>query len=127
MKSALHALGCVIVLPYVGLAAFMLFVQRAAGTKDMPSLFNLMLSVALALIDWAGLLVLAVWIAVLVLGLVPSTQRIGAVCLLALAIASLAAIVAIQPTPLDLGQVLFLAPCVLVAMASGWPLLGPSQ
>lgn len=122
MNFVLHALGCVVILPYVGLAAFMLIVQRAAGTTGLLSLLDLMLTAFLALINWVGLLVVVGWLAILIIGLMPSTQRIGAACLLALAVASLATIVVIQPTPLEWGQVLFLAPCVLVALASGWSL-----
>lgn len=32
----------------------------------------------------------------------------------------LAIITIVQPTPLDAGQVLFLAPCALIAVASAW-------
>jgi hypothetical protein len=122
MRFALHAIGCVVVLPYVGLAAFMLLVQRAAGTRGLLSILDLLLTVALALMNWVGLLVVVLWLAVFIAGLVPSTHAVGATCLLLLAIASLATIVVIQPTPLEWGQVLFMAPCVLVAIASGWSL-----
>lgn len=120
MTIALHLVGCFMLLPYLGLSAFMLFVQRAAESKNLLSVFDLMLNAALAFINWGGLLLLLAWLTLLLLGLFPATQRVGAALLLGLALACLAIIAIVQPTPLDAGQLLFLAPCALVAVAAAW-------
>lgn len=45
MRPLLHVAACLALLPYLALAGFFLFVDRAAATKGLPELFEFVLAV----------------------------------------------------------------------------------
>lgn len=120
MRAVLHVAGCVAVLPYLVLAGFFLFVDRAAATKGLAELVELVFAVGLAVLEGEGLLVVALWGLVVALGVLPATQRVASAVLGLAAMSSLVVILTIHAGPLDSGQVLFLAPCGLIALLATW-------
>ena len=93
---------------------------RAAARTGLPELFEFVLAVGLAVLDGEGLLAVALWGLVVALGVLPATQRLASAALGLAAIASLLVILTIHAGPLDPGQVLFLAPCGLIALLATW-------
>lgn len=120
MSVFLHVLGCLVLLPYLGLAMFFLFIRQAAHARGLAALFDLLLSAFVNLFGPSGLLSFALWLGLVALGFAASTRRLAALCLACVAGASLALILILQHGPFDAAQLLFLAPCALVAIASVW-------
>lgn len=125
MRAVLHVAGCLAVLPYLALAGFFLFVDRAAATKGLPELFEFVLAVALAVLDGEGFLAVALWGLVVALGVLPATQRYASGALGFAAIATLLIILTIHAGPLEPGQILFLAPCGMIALLAAWLMSRP--
>ena len=124
MKTLLHAVGAVVLVPYFALALFFLFIGEVARAKGLFAL----LDVALFHVNWFalwGLYVFAIlWVCLVATGFVPSFQRASSLCLCLLAAASLFVVVSLSATR-RVGEVIFLLPCVAVAATSAWLFLRP--
>lgn len=120
VHAFVHILASVLVLPYVALAAMFLLIGEAARTKGPFELLDVAALHALWILQWGIFAVPAAWLVLASAGCFPPTRRPGAAVLALLALGSFATIVTLQQTPLDAGQWLFLAPCVVVAAASAW-------
>jgi len=60
------------------------------------------------------------WLLLAVAGFLTPFKRAGALALCLLAIGSLLVLIVLQPSRMEPGQLLFLAPCLLVAATSAW-------
>lgn len=119
MHALLHAIGAVLVLPYVGLASLFLLIGEAARSRGLFELIDALVFHADWFVRWGLYAFALLWVALLTLGCVPRLHRLGALCLALLAIGSLVVILALHSTPVGLGEVTFLVPCIVVAGASG--------
>jgi len=120
MRVAIHLLATLILIPYFLLAGgFLLFGYAIAG-GSLITLFDSMLSAAFWLLPLGLLVGVAVFAALTLLGTNDRTRWLASACVCVLAASSLFVIVATPSGPLDSGQVLFLLPCALAAVASGW-------
>lgn len=108
------------VLPYAALAGFFLLIGGAARAKGLFALLEVVLHHANWLLLWGVYGFALLWLALVVMGLLAPFQRAAALLLCLLASGSLLIIIALPSTPLEPGQVLFLAPCVVLAVASAW-------
>jgi hypothetical protein len=111
----LYFAGCLALLPYLALAGFFLLVRRVAAAESLPSLIERVLAFALAVLDGEGLFAVALWGLLIVLGFVPSAHRLACAVLGVVSLASLAVVVTLHSGPLEAGQIVFLAPCLVIA------------
>lgn len=120
MHAFLHLVASALVMPYVALAGMFLLVGEAARTKGLFELLDVAAQHALWILQWGIYVAPVLWLMLAASGAFTSTRRGGALVLALLALGSLAIIVALPQTPMDAGQWLFLAPCVIVLATSVW-------
>lgn len=120
MHTFLHVVASALVTPYVALAGMFLLVGEAARTKGPFELLDVAAQHALWILQWGIYVAPVLWLLLAASGAFASTRRGGALVLALLALGSFAIIVRLQQTPLDAGQWLFLAPCLIVAATSAW-------
>ncbi|MCA9192444.1 MAG: hypothetical protein KDB03_11805 [Planctomycetales bacterium] len=120
MHTLFHTICAIVIVPYVALATFFVFITQASQSKGLKELIDVVWNNT----DWfVGLGIYAtpvLWVCLVAMGFVPSFQKAGSLCLCLLAILCLLIIVTLQSTRLDLGQAIFLLPCGIVAIVSGW-------
>jgi hypothetical protein len=120
MRIALYLVMTVVLIPYALLAAGFVLLDHALADGTLGSLVRFLLRVALWLIEGGLLVVAAALLALLILAANDRWRWIGFGCLCLAALASLAAIVFLSAAPIEPGQWLFLAPCLLAAVCSAW-------
>ncbi len=119
MKALLHAVGAVVVLPYVALALFFLFIGEVAKAKGLLALLDIALFHANWFALWGLYAIAILWVCLVASGFVPSFQRTSSLCLCLIAAASLLVVVSLSAIH-SIGEVIFLLPCVAVAAISAW-------
>ena len=120
MRGALHVLATIVVLPYLVLASGFLILGHAISTGSLLSFFGTLLAHAAWIIPWGVIGFVCAIVLVAVLGTIPRFRLVGAVCLCLLAAVSLAVIIFMAPTRVGWSELLFLLPCMLVLIFSGW-------
>lgn len=120
MHAILHIVGTLVVLPYLLLAAAFLLIGDIAQTRGLFAAIDTVANHANWILRWGiyGLPVLTV--ALLVAGVLPSFQRGSAAVLFLVALGSLGIICTLHSGRLELGQIVFLLPCVAVLAMSAW-------
>ena len=120
MHALLHTVGSILVVPYVALALFFVFIGQAARSKGMMALLETVWS-NFYLYFTKGIFIAPVLLACLVaMGFIPILQRAGSACLCLLAVSSILVIVISSSTRIELGEVIFLIPCIAIAATSAW-------
>jgi hypothetical protein len=119
MYGILHAVGTIVLVPYLLLAGGFLLIGKVAASQGLWAALDAVLEEADWLVRW-GIYALPVLIFALALaGFVPRLRGIGLLSLVLLSGGSLLAICLLHSTRVGLGELVFLAPCVLVFAASG--------
>lgn len=120
LHALLHTVGSVLVVPYVALALFFLFIGEAARAKGMMALIEIVWN-NFYFYFTKGIFIAPVLLVCLVaMGFFPILQRAGSLCLCLLAVASILVIVIWSSTRIELGELIFLIPCMAVAATSAW-------
>jgi hypothetical protein len=120
MQAVAFILATLVLLPYALLAsAFVLFGYAISG-GTLASFIQAIFAEATWLIPW-GVVGAACFLVVLVgLGVNQSTRKVGAVILLVLALASIAAIWLLPTNTIGVAEFTFLLPCVAVVGVGAW-------
>jgi hypothetical protein len=119
MRAVLHVLATIVVVPYFILATGFVLLGHSISSGSWLVFFDRLVMHAAWLVPW-GLIAIAGAIGlVAVIGATRRFRRIGAVCLLVVAGASLAVIVIGDTSTLGSGQLLFLLPCICVFLFAG--------
>ena len=92
MGAALHVLATLVVVPYVILAIGFLLLGHAIASGSLLSFFDRLLNHFLWIVPWGLIGFACAMMLVAIIGVIPGFRRIGALCLFALAGASLAII-----------------------------------
>ncbi|MGC5196135.1 hypothetical protein [Aphanothece microscopica] len=116
----LHGFGCILVLPYVALALLFLVIGDLARSKGLFALLETALHHLNGFLVWGIYGLPLLWLALVVMGFVPSLRRAGALALALLALSSGLVIVTLSSTPLQADDLVFLLPCLAVAGISAW-------
>jgi hypothetical protein len=120
MRTILHLACLVILLPYLALAAGFLLFGHAVASGSLGAFLLTLLQQAVLLVSWGGLAIVAALLVIAALGFWPATRGSGALCVCALALASLAVLLVGSTAAIGADQLLFLLPCFVAAFASGW-------
>jgi hypothetical protein len=120
MHALLHTICAIVVVPYVALALFFVFVSQAASSKGWLGLIETVWNNFFFYFTKGMFIAPVLWICLVVIGFVPILQRIGSLCICLLAVASLLVIIILPPTLIELGELIFLIPCIAVAATSAW-------
>ena len=126
MHAVLHILGAVLVLPYAGLAALFLLIDEVARAKGLLAMLDVLLDQFVWIVPWGALSAAVLWLALVVGGCIARLRQLAALCLGLLALGSLGVITRLQSSPLEAGQITFLAPCAAVCAMSAWLVTRPS-
>lgn len=120
MHALLHIIGTLVVLPYLLLAVAFLLIGDIARTRGLLAIIDTIANHANWILRWGlyGLPVIA--LAFMAFGLIPSLQRSCAAVLFLVALGSLGIICWLHSGRLELGQIVFLLPCVAVIAMSAW-------
>ncbi|ROZ64123.1 hypothetical protein [Ramlibacter sp. WS9] len=97
-----------------------LLIGEAARSKGLFALADVVLHHATWILRWGIYGFALLWLCLVAMGFFAQFQRMSALCLCLLAIGSLVVIVVLQSSPFEAGQLFFLAPCIAVAVMSGW-------
>ncbi len=121
MLGLLHAIATLVALPYALLAAAFLLVGQAARARGLVGVVDVLLHHADWFVRWGIYVLPVLYLALAVAGFSPGLRRTGAVFLLVLSTGSLL-LIWLLPTSgkTDLGQWVFLLPCVAVIGVSAW-------
>lgn len=120
MRGALHLLCTIVLLPYLMLAAWFLILGDAIAGGSLASFFTTLLAHALWLVPWGLLGFAAAIFGVMALGLIESVRWLGGICLFVLAAGCLLVVVGANTSGIDLGELLFLLPCLAVLFFGAW-------
>ena len=121
MPGLLHAIATLVALPYALLAAAFLLVGQAARARGLFGIFNILLHHADWFVRWGIYVLPVIYLALALAGFSPGLRRMGALSLLVLSTGSLL-LIWLLPTSgrFDVGQWVFLLPCVAVIGFSAW-------
>ncbi|MCC7336708.1 MAG: hypothetical protein IT422_16580 [Pirellulaceae bacterium] len=120
MHALLHTVGAIVVVPYVALALFFLFIGQAARAKGMIALIEILWNNFFFYFTKGMFVAPVLWVCLVAMGFVPILQRTGSLCLSLLAVASFLVVVNLSSTRIELGELIFLIPCIAVAATSAW-------
>ena len=116
----LHVLATLLLAPYVALAILLLAFGYATSQGSLWGFIDALARQALWILPWG---IIGFGIAVLALaglGIARGTRTLAAALLCALAVASPIILVAVSGSRLDADAIVFLMPCVAVAIFGGW-------
>ncbi|MCA9158947.1 MAG: hypothetical protein KDA72_11500 [Planctomycetales bacterium] len=120
MHALLHTIGTIVVVPYVALAMFFIFIGQAATAKGMLALVETVWNNFYFYFTKGIFIAPVLWVCLVAMGFVPILQRTGSLCLSLLAVASFLVVVILSSTRIELGELIFLIPCIAVAATSAW-------
>ena len=120
MHALLHFIGAIVIVPYVAVALLFIFVGTAASSKGLLALFDTVLYHANWFVRWGIYVIPMLWICLVAMGFLASLQRASSLCLCLLAVSCLLVIISLHSTPIGLGELVFLIPCIAVAATSAW-------
>jgi len=116
----LHVLAAITLVPYFLLALGFVLLGHAIGSGSLWSFFDTILAQATWLIPWGMLGLVALFAALAALGLHSRSRRIAGALLCLMALACLAIIVFMPSSSIQAGELLFLSPCIMVAVIGAW-------
>jgi hypothetical protein len=121
MRSLLHLLSVILVLPGVALAGAFAILDHAIATQSLLGFLGELLTVVLWLVPW-GLLAACVALLALVLGGFSARFRwAAALCVVALAVGSTVAVLMLTAhSSFSAGQLWFFVPAVVSASVGLW-------
>ena len=120
MRAVLHVVATLLLAPYVALAIVLAVFGHATSRGSLWGFIDTLANHVNWIIPW-GILGFGVAIVVIAgLGIARRTRAFAAALLCALAVASPVVIVAVSGSRLDAEAILFLAPCIVVAIFGGW-------
>jgi hypothetical protein len=120
MQAVAFILATLVLLPYAFLASAFVLLGYAISGGTLASFIQAIFAEATWLIPW-GVVGAACFLVVLVgLGVNQSTRKVGAVILLVLALASIAAIWLLPTNTIGVAEFTFLLPCVAVVGVGAW-------
>jgi hypothetical protein len=118
--TVLHVLATLLLAPYVALAIILLAFGHATSRGSLWGFIDALANHALWIIPW-GIIGFVVGIVVVAgLGVARRTRVLAAALLCALAVASPIILVAVSGSRLDADAIVFLLPCIAVAIFGGW-------
>jgi hypothetical protein len=120
VREALHLLGTVAVAPYALLAIAFLLIGQLASSKSLGALLWTLLTQFVWVIPWGALGFAAALLLIAGLGFSVHLRWVGYLALFLVSLASLLILVIVPGDAIDLGSLLFLAPCIAVLAASAW-------
>ena len=122
MRSLLHLLSVMLVLPSVALASAFIILGRAIATQTLFGVIGQLLSDAVWLIPWGLLVGFAVVLLIALGGLFAQTRRTAGLCVAIRGIGSLAISIALMlsHTKVMTGQLLFFVPAVAASSIGIW-------
>jgi hypothetical protein len=120
MRVALYLILIVVLTPYALLAGGFVLLDHVIADGTLGSMLKALLRVLVWLIDGGLLVVAALLLGLLIPAASDRWRWIGFACLCLIALGSAAVIVCLSSTPLEVGQWLFLVPCLLAAAGSAW-------
>jgi hypothetical protein len=116
----LHVLATLLLAPYLALAILLLAFGHATSRGSLWGFLDAVLNHALWIIPW-GVIGFAVAVVLVAgLGIGRRTRLLAAALLCALAVVSPVILVAVSGSRLDADAIVFLAPCIAVAIFGGW-------
>jgi hypothetical protein len=120
LRALVYLVALLTLLPYIALAtAFVLLGQAIAGGSLLSFLAALLNDVDWML-PWGFLGYAGTATGIAFLGFARRSRWIGALCLSFIALACMAMLLALPASPVRAGELLFLAPCALVALYGAW-------
>ena len=122
MRSLLHLLSVILVLPSVALASAFIILGRAIATQTLFGVIGQLLSDALWLIPWGLLAGFAVVLLIAVGGLFVQTRRIAGLCVAILGVGSMVISIAmiVSHSTITTGQLRFFVPAVVASCIGIW-------
>ena len=120
MHALLHTICAVVVAPYIALALFFIFVGQLTRAKGMLPLLEAVWNNFFFYFTKGMFIAPLLWVCLVAMGFVPALQRTGSICLGLLAVASLTLIFSLSSSRFELGELFFLAPCMIVVATSIW-------
>ena len=114
LHALLHSVCAIVVVPYIALALFFVVVGQVARSKGILEVIDTLWNNFYYFIGWGIYVVPVLWICLIAMGFVSSLQRAGSLCLFVLSTGSLIVIVIFPSTQIELGHLLFFAPCIAV-------------
>jgi hypothetical protein len=120
LNPVLHVVATLVLAPYVALAIVFLAFGHATSRGSLFGFLDTLLQHALWIFPW-GIIGFAVAIlGIAALGVIKSTRAFAAALLCALAVASPVILVVVSGSRLDVDAIVFLVPCVAVALFGAW-------
>lgn len=116
LHALLHTVCGIVVLPYIALALFFVFVGQVARSKGIFAVIETLWNNFYYFIGWGIYVAPVLWLCLIAMGFVPSLQRAGSLCLCLISTASLIVIVIFPSARIELGHLLFFAPCLAVTI-----------
>jgi hypothetical protein len=122
VRSLLHLLSVILVLPSVALTSAFIILGRAIATQSLLGVVGQLLSDAVWLIPWGLLAGFATVLLIAVGGLFVQTRRISGLCVAILGIGSIVIPIALIAThgTITTGQLLFFVPAVTACCIGIW-------
>jgi hypothetical protein len=120
MRSLLHFISILLLLPNLVFAAGFLLLGHAIGGATLLGFLWRLLSDALTLMTWGVFAIAAAFLAILIGGFFLQTRWLAALCIAILSVGSLAVLIVLGSGPYSFGQWLFLLPGFLALCISGW-------
>jgi len=120
VRAILHVLCVIVLLPYLLLAACFLMLDRAIGTGSLPGFLDTLLTLAVLILSWVGVAIIAALLLLMLLGISARTREIAAALTCLGGVASVIVLVTLNPSTVRPSHVLFLVPCVLALGGAGW-------
>ena len=117
---ALHVLATLLLAPYVALAILLLAFGHATSRGSLWGFLDAVLNHALWIIPWGVIGFVVAVLAIAGLGIARRTRVFASALLCALAVVSPIVLVAVTGSRLDAERIIFLAPCIAVAIFGGW-------
>ena len=120
MRAVLHVLATIVLLPYLLLAAAFVLLEQAIGDGTLGALLKTLFVQLTWLVPWGVLGFLVLVVILVALGLHPASRWLAGLVLCLAAVASIAIVIVKPAAPLDMGGLIFLSPCMLVAAYGAW-------
>jgi hypothetical protein len=120
MRGAAHLLATLVLVPYLALALGFVLLGQAISGGTLLSFFLALVAQAAWLIPWGFLAIFAALAGVAALGLSARLRWLGGVCVALLATGSILTLVVLPGSPLGVGEIAFLLPCLAAAAFGTW-------
>lgn len=127
MRHVLHILATLVVFPYAVLAVGFLFVGKVASSRGPLSLLQSLFDIFVLIVPWGAIGFLLAFLCVACLTFFQVKGQVPASALAGISGLSLVIVMFYRPSLPSIGEVLFMLPCFVVLVGSGWQLLSGSK